>query len=87
MQDITNQKKKKPKIKIRCKYCGSEYVKRDADAMWNVDTQEWELVSVYDNATCEDCGGETSLIEEEIANEKRRNERDTSYSLLSGSSV
>jgi hypothetical protein len=54
------------KIKIVCSNCGSEDVRRDADASWNEETQEWELLCVYDNATCEDCEGETSLKEIEI---------------------
>jgi DNA-directed RNA polymerase subunit RPC12/RpoP len=57
------------RITYKCKHCGSHDVRRDADAVWNEITQEWELVSVYDNATCEDCGGETSLEEEGIDHE------------------
>ncbi len=49
--------------KMICATCGSENVRRDADAVWNVEKQEWELCAVYDNATCEKCGGETRLIE------------------------
>lgn len=54
------------KIKIVCSRCGSDDVRRDADAAWNVETQAWEIVTVYDNATCEYCGGETILTEIEI---------------------
>lgn len=50
------------KIHICCKHCGSKDVRRDADAAWNEETQQWELVTVYDNATCEKCGKETTLI-------------------------
>ena len=46
-----------------CSTCGSDDVRRDADAAWNVDRQEWELCTVYDNASCEKCGGETRLME------------------------
>jgi len=52
-----------PPIEVYCEHCGSTDVRRDADAAWNVEAQEWELVTVYDNATCEECGGETSLGE------------------------
>lgn len=54
---------KRHRIDIHCGACGSRDVHRDADAAWNVKTQEWELVAVYDNATCEQCGGETNPIE------------------------
>lgn len=49
--------------KMICATCGSEDVRRDADAAWNKNTQEWELCAVYDHATCEQCGGETRLVE------------------------
>jgi hypothetical protein len=56
-----------PRIKIVCSHCGSDDVRRDADAVWNVDTQEWELNALYDKgAVCEQCGGETSLKEVQI---------------------
>lgn len=51
------------KIRIECSTCGSTDVRRDAYAEWNVQTQEWELHSVYDNFVCEDCGGECSVDE------------------------
>jgi DNA-directed RNA polymerase subunit RPC12/RpoP len=51
------------KIEIVCSVCGSYDVRRDADATWNVEKQEWELIAVYDNATCEHCGKETTLQE------------------------
>ena len=44
-----------------CSYCGSNEVDRDACAAWNIETQQWEMVTVYDNADCEQCQGETSL--------------------------
>ncbi len=50
--------------KMICATCGSENVRRDADAVWNVEKQEWELCAVYDNATCEQCGGETRIEEQ-----------------------
>lgn len=50
-------------VAITCSHCGGRNVRRDADAAWDEDDQAWTLVGVYDNATCEDCGGETSLVE------------------------
>lgn len=55
-----------PAITIHCATCGSDDVRRDASAAWNVELQTWEIVTVFDNADCETCGGETSLIEKEI---------------------
>jgi hypothetical protein len=59
-------KKKRAKIKIVCSKCGSDDVRRDADAAWNVTTQDWELNAVYDQGYCEICGGEASLEEVKI---------------------
>ncbi len=50
-------------MKMVCATCGSDNVRRDADATWNVELQQWELCAVYDNATCEKCGGETVIAE------------------------
>ena len=49
--------------KMICAACGSEDVRRDADAVWNKKTQEWELCAVYDQATCEHCEGQARLVE------------------------
>jgi hypothetical protein len=44
----------------------------DAYAEWDVDTQSWELASIYrgnvfgDEIWCVDCDGETNIIEQEI---------------------
>lgn len=51
---------------MRCSVCKSENVRRDADAAWHAEVQEWGLVAVYDNAVCEECGGETRIEEFEI---------------------
>lgn len=53
-------------ITIHCATCGSDDVRRDASAAWNVETQEWEIVTVFDTADCETCCSETSLIEQGI---------------------
>jgi ribosomal protein L37AE/L43A len=52
-----------PKINIVCSHCGSENVMRDAWAVWNVDTQQWDLGTVFDAGHCDDCEGEASLEE------------------------
>lgn len=50
-------------VTIHCTTCDSEDIRRDAYAAWNVENQEWEIVTLFDNADCETCGGETSLTE------------------------
>jgi hypothetical protein len=50
-----------PKVQMVCAECGGTNVMRDAWACWNVETQEWELQSTFDNAHCDDCDGETSI--------------------------
>lgn len=51
------------RIVITCANCGSADVRRDAFAAWNVEAQDWEIASVYDEGHCEDCEGEARLIE------------------------
>lgn len=38
-----------------CRYCGSTDIYADAYAIWNVDTQEWELSQMFDEACCGNC--------------------------------
>jgi hypothetical protein len=54
------------KVNMICKSCGGTNVMHDAWAVWNVETQEWELGTVFDYAHCEDCDGECSIKEIEI---------------------
>jgi len=54
------------KIQIFCNYCGSKDVRRNADVKWNEEKQEWEIVSLFDDATCEACKGDTTLAEIEV---------------------
>lgn len=53
-------------IKIVCKTCGSEDVRRDAWAVWGEEEQEWFLGEVFDYAHCCRCDGECSLEEVEL---------------------
>lgn len=51
-------KKEKP----ICANCGSDDVKSDAYADWNIETQRWELTGTYDKGSyCERCQDECSL--------------------------
>ena len=59
-------------IKKACGTCGSANVRRDASVEWNVAQQCWQIVSIYDNADCEDCGGETTIKDEPIAGDEAK---------------
>lgn len=53
-----------PRLQMHCRKCGGTKVRRDADATWNTETQEWELAGLYDKgATCDDCGDECRIDE------------------------
>ena len=56
------------RIKIVCGECGSEDCGRDATARWCVETQDWELSCVQDDAWCDgECAGErVRLVEVEL---------------------
>ena len=54
------------RIKIVCRKCGSDDVRRDAWAEWDTENQEWTLGTVFDQGHCEACEGESSLTEIEI---------------------
>jgi hypothetical protein len=51
-----------------CSRCGSKDLRRNADCAWNVEKQEWEVVALFDDMTCEECGCECGCkaIDEEI---------------------
>jgi len=53
------------RIKKCCKYCGGENVSIDATARWNVDAQAWELAELFNNSDCDDCGGETTIVDKD----------------------
>ena len=46
-----------------CDICGSADVKKDAYASFDVETQQWELHSIYNAAYCDKCGSEASISE------------------------
>jgi len=49
-----------------CSHCGSERVLLDAWAAWSVESQSWKLADIFQNAYCEDCSGEATLVAVEI---------------------
>jgi len=48
--------KKSKRIQMVCGTCGSTNVRRNGDLQWNVKTQKWEIVAIFDETSCEDCG-------------------------------
>lgn len=40
---------------VRCHYCGSSNVTFDATVDWNEVEQRHEVVTIHDDATCQDC--------------------------------
>jgi hypothetical protein len=62
----------KPPIKIVCARCKSERVLRDAWAGWDEDAQRWDLHNVFDHAFCENCDGDTRLLELPLAADDSR---------------
>lgn len=53
-----------PKVYVVCPHCGSPSVACDATARWDYETQDWELSSVFDDRTCDDCGHHGSSFDE-----------------------
>jgi Zn finger protein HypA/HybF involved in hydrogenase expression len=51
------------KIRKVCKHCGSDNVSVDAIMRWDVDAQQWTLAALLDNSDCDDCGGETTIVD------------------------
>lgn len=51
-------------IRKCCKYCGSDNVTVDAVARWNIAAQQWEIAGLLDNSDCNDCGGETDIVDD-----------------------
>lgn len=47
-----------PKTRPTCTQCGGHDICWDAIADWNEETQQFELVTEYDAATCRDCDNE-----------------------------
>lgn len=57
------------RINIVCSECGSDDVRRDAWACWDVEAQEWTLGEVFDQGFCAACDGEARLDAQEIGAE------------------
>lgn len=52
----------RPKVKMVCERCGSQEVVADAYAVWDVESQSWELQSTFDKGSyCSNCDGECRI--------------------------
>jgi len=60
----------KYRVAMQCKTCGSNDVRRDAWAVWNVATQQWELGEVFDHEHCQTCEGETTITKIPVGDEQ-----------------
>ena len=56
-----------PPVVQVCAICGGTNVKVDAWAAFNHATQRWELAETFDDAHCDDCGGETRVVAKPLA--------------------
>jgi len=64
------------KTLMHCTWCGSQDVRRDAYAAWDVDEQEWVLAEVFDAVYCANCEGESKIAERYVnSNEGDNNEQ------------
>ena len=52
-------------MKKVCKHCGSEDVVRDAWASWDSTLGEWVLSDIFDYEFCQECEGDTTIIDKE----------------------
>ena len=53
----------KPRIKMVCERCGSDNVRVDAWACWDVEKQDWVLEETFPDEFCGECDGETTIEE------------------------
>lgn len=68
-----------------CRHCGSANVMRDAWAVWNTDTQSWELGASFDHSLCGNCDAETKWFEwVDLPTHRRRLIRDLNDQLRRG---
>jgi len=52
------------KIVFKCKNCGSPDIRRNCDALWDIEKQEWVICDWFDTYDCFGCGGECDVTEE-----------------------
>lgn len=54
------------KIKKVCTYCGSTDILVDSWVVWNECTQEFDIENIFDYAYCNECQGETKILDKEL---------------------
>lgn len=66
LQQLIDSRCGRPEVPVKmvCNKCGSENVSNDALVRWSVRAQDWQISAVLDNATCEECGNDGSVINE-----------------------
>ena len=52
------------RVRKVCRLCRSEEVWYDANASWDPENQCWELKNTFDAAYCDECDGETTIVDE-----------------------
>jgi len=56
------------KVRIVCSHCGSDEVRADAYAEWDVESQKWEIAQTFEKgAYCNQCDGETRIEERPLS--------------------
>jgi hypothetical protein len=55
------------RVSYVCAHCGSSTVLMDAWATWDTEQQDWVLHDTLTEAFCQECEGETSLVEVELS--------------------
>jgi len=63
---MTTSTPDKTHVRKTCKACGGTNVRKDADVMWDEKAQYWAIAGIYDNETCDNCGGETEIVDKAI---------------------
>lgn len=51
-------------VRYICKECGTKEVLFDAYVRWDEEAQNWVIVNTFDDAICDECGGECIYEEE-----------------------
>lgn len=78
---MSQQTKQKPV----CQECGSDDVSFNAAAVWNQETQQYELSSTFDSGGCRNCGQEFKHVDwmdeslDELLNKLSEAARDVAY--------
>jgi hypothetical protein len=53
-----------PRQKPVCAECGSDHVRADAYAVWDIENQQWQLSATFDKGSvCETCESDECRIE------------------------